>query len=48
MGALRTGEGPGLRGTVEPIEDSEKVLPRRLSQKYLGEDLPTEPGRCSG
>ncbi|MEU9309726.1 PPOX class F420-dependent oxidoreductase [Streptomyces sp. NPDC048256] len=32
-----------IRGTVELIDDSEKSLPRRLSQKYLGEDPPAEP-----
>ncbi|MFF3014832.1 PPOX class F420-dependent oxidoreductase [Streptomyces sp. NPDC057939] len=31
-----------IRGTAELIEDGEKVLPRRLSQKYLGEDPPPE------
>lgn len=32
-----------IRGTVELIDDSEKSLPRKLSQKYLGEDPPAEP-----
>ncbi|MET8991782.1 PPOX class F420-dependent oxidoreductase [Nonomuraea wenchangensis] len=32
-----------IRGTAELIEDREKALPRRLSQKYLGEDPPPEP-----
>jgi PPOX class probable F420-dependent enzyme len=32
-----------IRGTAELIEDREKSLPRRLSQKYLGEDPPSEP-----
>jgi PPOX class probable F420-dependent enzyme len=32
-----------IRGTVELIEDPEKSLPRRLSQKYLGQDPPPEP-----
>jgi PPOX class probable F420-dependent enzyme len=32
-----------IRGTVELIEDREKSLPRKLSQKYLGEDPPPEP-----
>ncbi|MEU6729427.1 PPOX class F420-dependent oxidoreductase [Nonomuraea wenchangensis] len=32
-----------IRGTAELIEDREKSLPRRLSQKYLGEDPPPEP-----
>lgn len=32
-----------IRGTVELIEDREKTLPRKLSQKYLGEDPPPEP-----
>lgn len=31
-----------IRGTAELIEDPEKELPRRLSQKYLGEDPPPE------
>jgi PPOX class probable F420-dependent enzyme len=32
-----------IRGTVELTEDPEKALPRKLSQKYLGEDPPAEP-----
>ncbi|GAA3433383.1 PPOX class F420-dependent oxidoreductase [Kutzneria kofuensis] len=32
-----------IRGTAELIEDPEKSLPRRLSQKYLGEDPRPEP-----
>ena len=32
-----------IRGTVELIEDTERSLPRKLSQKYLGEDPPAEP-----
>jgi PPOX class probable F420-dependent enzyme len=32
-----------IRGTAELIEDGEKALPQRLSQKYLGEDPPAEP-----
>ncbi|MFJ4467257.1 PPOX class F420-dependent oxidoreductase [Streptomyces sp. NPDC089424] len=32
-----------IRGTVELINDLEKSLPRKLSQKYLGEDPPAEP-----
>ena len=32
-----------IRGTVELIDDSERSLPHRLSQKYLGEDPPAEP-----
>ncbi|MFD6274787.1 PPOX class F420-dependent oxidoreductase [Streptomyces sp. NPDC060209] len=32
-----------IRGTAELIDDSEKSLPRELSQKYLGEDPPAEP-----
>ena len=32
-----------IRGTAELVEDREKSLPRRLSQKYLGEDPPPEP-----
>ncbi|MGI5216371.1 PPOX class F420-dependent oxidoreductase [Nocardia sp. CA-290969] len=32
-----------IRGTAELIEDPEKALPRRLSQKYLGQDPPGEP-----
>ncbi|GAA3021580.1 hypothetical protein GCM10017559_53000 [Streptosporangium longisporum] len=32
-----------IRGTAELVRDEEKSLPRRLSQKYLGEDPPPEP-----
>ncbi|MGK5728541.1 PPOX class F420-dependent oxidoreductase [Streptomyces sp. URMC 124] len=32
-----------IRGTAELIEDPDKELPRRLSQKYRGEDPPAEP-----
>ncbi|MFD8951623.1 hypothetical protein ACFV0B_22495 [Streptomyces xanthophaeus] len=32
-----------ISGTAELIEDREKELPRRLSQKHLGEDPPPEP-----
>lgn len=32
-----------IRGTAELAEDPEKALPRRLSQKYLGQDPPGEP-----
>ncbi|WP_308433747.1 PPOX class F420-dependent oxidoreductase [Streptomyces hiroshimensis] len=32
-----------IRGTAELIEDPDKELPRRLSQKYLGENPPAEP-----
>jgi PPOX class probable F420-dependent enzyme len=32
-----------IRGTVELVEDREKSLPRKLSQKYLDEDPPPEP-----
>jgi PPOX class probable F420-dependent enzyme len=32
-----------IRGTAELIQDREKSLPRRLSQKYLDEDPPPEP-----
>jgi hypothetical protein len=32
-----------IRGTVELVEDQEKSLPERLSQKYLGESPPPEP-----
>jgi PPOX class probable F420-dependent enzyme len=32
-----------ISGTAELIEDPEKSLPRKLSQKYLGEDPPAEP-----
>jgi PPOX class probable F420-dependent enzyme len=32
-----------IRGTVELVEDPEKSLPERLSQKYLGESPPSEP-----
>jgi PPOX class probable F420-dependent enzyme len=31
-----------IRGTAELIEDPERTLPTRLSQKYLGEDPPPE------
>lgn len=31
-----------IRGTAELIEDREKSFPRKLSQKYLGEDPPAE------
>ena len=33
-----------IRGVAELTEDPGKTLPRRLSQKYLGEDPPPEPG----
>ncbi|GAA1179935.1 PPOX class F420-dependent oxidoreductase [Pseudonocardia alaniniphila] len=32
-----------IAGTAELVEDPGKALPRRLSQKYLGEDPPAEP-----
>jgi PPOX class probable F420-dependent enzyme len=32
-----------ISGTVELVEDREKSLPRKLSQKYLDEDPPPEP-----
>jgi PPOX class probable F420-dependent enzyme len=32
-----------IRGTAEVTEDPGKRLPRKLSQKYLGEDPPPEP-----
>jgi PPOX class probable F420-dependent enzyme len=32
-----------ISGTAELVEDPEKALPRRLSQKYLGADPPAEP-----
>jgi PPOX class probable F420-dependent enzyme len=32
-----------IRGTAELIEDPDRTLPQRLSQKYLGEDPPPEP-----
>ncbi|GAA3088374.1 PPOX class F420-dependent oxidoreductase [Pseudonocardia yunnanensis] len=32
-----------IAGTAELVADSEKDLPRRLSQKYLGEDPLPEP-----
>ncbi|WP_405614986.1 PPOX class F420-dependent oxidoreductase [Streptomyces sp. NBC_01511] len=32
-----------IRGTVELIDDPEKSLPPRLSQRYLGEDPPADP-----
>lgn len=34
-----------IRGTAELVEDGEKALPRRLSQRYLGEDPPPEPAQ---
>ncbi|WP_280436456.1 PPOX class F420-dependent oxidoreductase [Nocardia carnea] len=33
-----------IRGTAELSEDPGRSLPRRLSQKYLGQDAPAEPG----
>lgn len=33
-----------IRGVAELIEDRETALPARLSQKYLGQDPPPEPG----
>lgn len=32
-----------VRGTAELIEDPEPALPRRLSQRYLGQDPPPDP-----
>ncbi|MDT0265851.1 PPOX class F420-dependent oxidoreductase [Streptomyces sp. DSM 44915] len=32
-----------IRGTAELLPDPDKALPRRLSQRYLGEDPPPEP-----
>jgi PPOX class probable F420-dependent enzyme len=32
-----------IAGTAELVADPDKALPRRLSQKYLGEDPPAEP-----
>jgi PPOX class probable F420-dependent enzyme len=32
-----------IRGTAELIDDPAKLLPKELSQKYLGEDPPPEP-----
>jgi PPOX class probable F420-dependent enzyme len=32
-----------IRGTAELVEDPEKSLPQRLSQKYLGQPPPPEP-----
>jgi PPOX class probable F420-dependent enzyme len=32
-----------IRGTAELVEDPERLLPERLSQKYLGESPPPEP-----
>ena len=32
-----------IAGTAELVADPEKALPRRLSQKYLGEDPQAEP-----
>lgn len=31
-----------VRGTAELLPDPDKVLPKRLSQRYLGEDPPLE------
>ncbi len=32
-----------IRGTAELVDDPDKVLPRTLSRKYLGQDPPPEP-----
>jgi PPOX class probable F420-dependent enzyme len=32
-----------IRGTAELAVDEDRALPRRLSQRYLGEDPPPEP-----
>jgi PPOX class probable F420-dependent enzyme len=32
-----------IRGSAALIEDPDRTLPQRLSQKYLGEDPPPEP-----
>jgi PPOX class probable F420-dependent enzyme len=32
-----------IRGTADLVEDRDKELPKRLSQKYLGEPPPAEP-----
>jgi PPOX class probable F420-dependent enzyme len=32
-----------IRGVAELVEDHDRVLPRELSQRYLGEDPPPEP-----
>lgn len=32
-----------IRGTADLVEDRDKELPKRLSQKYLGEPPPGEP-----
>lgn len=32
-----------IRGTAELTDDRDKSLPRRLSDKYLGEEPPAEP-----
>lgn len=32
-----------IRGTAELVRDNDKVLPHKLSHKYLGEDPPQEP-----
>jgi PPOX class probable F420-dependent enzyme len=32
-----------IRGTAELIEDPDRTLPERMSQKYLGESPPPEP-----
>jgi PPOX class probable F420-dependent enzyme len=33
-----------IRGRAELTEDPDRTLPKRLSQKYLNEDPPPEPG----
>ena len=36
-------ESVEIRGVAELVEDPGRELPKRLSQKYLGEDPPPEP-----
>jgi PPOX class probable F420-dependent enzyme len=33
-----------IRGRAELIEDTDRTLSKQLSQKYLGQDPPSEPG----
>jgi PPOX class probable F420-dependent enzyme len=36
-----------IRGRAELVQDATKTLPKRLSQKYLGEDPPPEPDQVT-
>ena len=46
--AIFDGENPyysiEIRGSADLVADPERTLPQRLSQKYLGQDPPPEPG----